>query len=93
MLLGLDTSAPAAPVRLGLRENAGQFALLVLITIGRNDEALAEFRAVAIAPEADVSNLAQAAWGLYMAGERGELPPAPAGYRYDATYALVPLSA
>ena len=28
-----------------------------------------------------------------MAGERGELPPAPAGYRYDATYALVPLSA
>ena len=28
-----------------------------------------------------------------MAGERGELPPAPAGYRYDATYALVPLTA
>ena len=27
-----------------------------------------------------------------MAGERGELPPAPAGYRYDDNYRLVPLS-
>jgi hypothetical protein len=28
-----------------------------------------------------------------MAGQRGGLPPAPAGYRYDATsYRLVPLS-
>lgn len=27
-----------------------------------------------------------------MAGERGELPPAPAGYRYDDNYTLVPLS-
>ena len=26
-----------------------------------------------------------------MAGERGELPPAPPGYRYDETYRLVPL--
>jgi hypothetical protein len=26
-----------------------------------------------------------------MAGQSGELPPAPAGYRYDATYRLVPL--
>jgi hypothetical protein len=26
-----------------------------------------------------------------MAGERGEFPPAPAGYRYDANYMLVPL--
>ncbi len=26
-----------------------------------------------------------------MAGQRGELPRAPAGYRYDATYRLVPL--
>jgi hypothetical protein len=27
-----------------------------------------------------------------MAGQRGELPPAPAGYRYDVNYTLVPLS-
>jgi hypothetical protein len=26
-----------------------------------------------------------------MAGERGEFPPAPAGYRYDDDYTLVPL--
>ena len=26
-----------------------------------------------------------------MAGERGEFPTAPAGYRYDANYMLVPL--
>jgi hypothetical protein len=26
-----------------------------------------------------------------MAGQSGQLPPAPAGYRYDATYRLVPL--
>ena len=25
------------------------------------------------------------------AGQRGELPKAPSGYRYDATYKLVPL--
>lgn len=25
------------------------------------------------------------------AGQRGELPPAPAGYRYDVNYRLVPL--
>jgi hypothetical protein len=27
-----------------------------------------------------------------MAGQSGELPPAPAGYRYDDNYTLVPLS-
>jgi len=27
-----------------------------------------------------------------MAGERGELPPAPAGYQYGDNYTLVPLS-
>jgi hypothetical protein len=27
-----------------------------------------------------------------MAGQLGEFPPAPAGYRYDANYMLVPLS-
>ena len=26
------------------------------------------------------------------AGQRGEFPPAPAGYRYDNNYMLVPLS-
>ncbi len=26
-----------------------------------------------------------------MAGQSGELPPAPAGYRYDDNYTLVPL--
>ncbi len=26
-----------------------------------------------------------------LAGQNGELPPAPAGYRYDDTYRLVPL--
>ena len=26
-----------------------------------------------------------------MAGERGEFPPAPPGYRYDENYMLVPL--
>lgn len=27
-----------------------------------------------------------------MAGQSGELPPAPAGYQYDENYTLVPLS-
>ena len=27
-----------------------------------------------------------------MAGQSGEFPPAPAGYRYDDNYTLVPLS-
>ena len=27
-----------------------------------------------------------------MAGQSGELPPAPAGYQYDVNYTLVPLS-
>jgi DNA-binding winged helix-turn-helix (wHTH) protein/tetratricopeptide (TPR) repeat protein len=39
---------------------------------GRVDEALTEFRAIAAAPESDISNLTQAAWGLYMAGELSE---------------------
>ena len=28
---------------------------------------------------------------LIMAGQSGQLPPAPPGYQYDATYRLVPL--
>jgi tetratricopeptide (TPR) repeat protein len=35
---------------------------------GRRTEALAEFRAMRDAPEADVTNLTDAAWGFYMAG-------------------------
>jgi hypothetical protein len=27
-----------------------------------------------------------------MAGQSGELPPAPVGYRYDVNYTLVPIS-
>ncbi len=39
---------------------------------GRRPEALAELRAVAAAPEADATNLTNAAWGLYMAHEVAE---------------------
>lgn len=39
---------------------------------GQRAEALAEFRAVAAALDADVVNLTDAAWGYYMAGERRE---------------------
>jgi DNA-binding winged helix-turn-helix (wHTH) protein/tetratricopeptide (TPR) repeat protein len=40
----------------------------VALEAGRRTEALAEFRAVRDAPEADVTNLTDAAWGFYMAG-------------------------
>jgi DNA-binding winged helix-turn-helix (wHTH) protein/tetratricopeptide (TPR) repeat protein len=40
----------------------------VALEAGRRSEALAEFRAVRDAPEADVTNLTDAAWGFYMAG-------------------------
>ena len=39
---------------------------------GMREEALAEFRAVSLAQDADVTNLTGAAWGLYMAGESAE---------------------
>jgi DNA-binding winged helix-turn-helix (wHTH) protein/tetratricopeptide (TPR) repeat protein/TolB-like protein len=39
---------------------------------GEREQALIEFRSVADASGADVANLAQAAWGLYMAGELEE---------------------
>jgi DNA-binding winged helix-turn-helix (wHTH) protein/tetratricopeptide (TPR) repeat protein len=39
---------------------------------GRREEALAEFHAVRDAPDADVTNLTDAAWGLYMSGETTE---------------------
>ncbi len=44
----------------------------VALEAGRRVEALAECRAVAVAPEADATNLTDAAWGLYMAGEPAE---------------------
>jgi tetratricopeptide (TPR) repeat protein len=44
----------------------------ISLDAGRRDEALVEFRAIAQAPGADASNLTQAAWGLYMAGELDE---------------------
>jgi DNA-binding winged helix-turn-helix (wHTH) protein/tetratricopeptide (TPR) repeat protein len=44
----------------------------IALEAGRREEALAEFRAAARAREADATNLATAAWGLYMAGEAGE---------------------
>ena len=40
----------------------------VALEAGRRTEALAEFRAMRDAPEADVTNLTDAAWGFYMAG-------------------------
>jgi DNA-binding winged helix-turn-helix (wHTH) protein/tetratricopeptide (TPR) repeat protein len=44
----------------------------ICLDAGSVDEALIEFRAVAAARESDVSNLTQAAWGMYMAGEGSE---------------------
>jgi DNA-binding winged helix-turn-helix (wHTH) protein/tetratricopeptide (TPR) repeat protein/TolB-like protein len=44
----------------------------VSLDAGRRAEALAQFRAVSVAAEADVTNLTDAAWGLYLAGQRAE---------------------
>jgi DNA-binding winged helix-turn-helix (wHTH) protein/tetratricopeptide (TPR) repeat protein/TolB-like protein len=44
----------------------------ICLDAGRIEEALTEFRAVPASPESDVTNLTQAAWGLYMAGESAE---------------------
>jgi DNA-binding winged helix-turn-helix (wHTH) protein/tetratricopeptide (TPR) repeat protein/TolB-like protein len=44
----------------------------ISLDAGRIDEALTEFRAVSAAPGSDVTNLTQAAWGLYMASESSE---------------------
>ncbi|PYQ24514.1 MAG: hypothetical protein DMF81_05115 [Acidobacteria bacterium] len=44
----------------------------VALEAGRRTEALTEFRAVRDAPEADVTNLTDAAWGFYMAGQPRE---------------------
>jgi DNA-binding winged helix-turn-helix (wHTH) protein/tetratricopeptide (TPR) repeat protein/TolB-like protein len=52
---------------------------------GRRDEALAAFRTVARAPEADATNVTDAAWGLYMAGQ-----PAEAGTLVERALSMDP---
>jgi tetratricopeptide (TPR) repeat protein len=47
----------------------------VALEAGRRGEALAEFRAVRDAPEADVTNITDAAWGFYMAGRPTDASP------------------
>lgn len=56
------------PEFLSRRLTLGRTAL----EVGRLEEALVEFRAVAAAPEADALNLTDAAWGFYMAGHAGD---------------------
>lgn len=52
------------PEFLRRRTNLGR----ILLESGLRADALREFRTVAVSRDADVTNLAQAAWGLYMAG-------------------------
>jgi tetratricopeptide (TPR) repeat protein len=59
---------PQGPGYLGQRAVLGRIAL----DAGRRHDALLELRGVAGSPEADVPNLVNAAWGLYMASETGE---------------------
>jgi DNA-binding winged helix-turn-helix (wHTH) protein/tetratricopeptide (TPR) repeat protein/TolB-like protein len=42
----------------------------IALDAGRRSEALAEFEAVAAASDADATNLSDAGWGFYMAGDR-----------------------
>jgi tetratricopeptide (TPR) repeat protein len=56
------------PAFLHQRASLGRIAL----EAGRREDALAEFKAVAGSPHADVPNLVNAAWGYYMAGEAGQ---------------------
>jgi tetratricopeptide (TPR) repeat protein len=44
----------------------------IALEAGRRVEGLAECRAVAESPDADVTNLTDSAWGLYMGGEAAE---------------------
>ena len=60
--------ARQGPRFLSERVNLGRVSL----EASARAEALVEFRAVAAAAEADVTNLTDAAWGLYMAGEAQE---------------------
>jgi len=61
------------PVR-GGPEFLRQRALLGRMSLdaGRREAALEEFQAVRDSPAADATNLTEAAWGFYMAGEPGE---------------------
>jgi DNA-binding winged helix-turn-helix (wHTH) protein/tetratricopeptide (TPR) repeat protein/TolB-like protein len=60
--------SPNGPEYLWQRSQLGRIAL----EVGRRGDALAEFRAVAAANDAEARNLTDAAWGLYMAGESNE---------------------
>lgn len=60
--------SPNGPEFLWQRSQLGRISL----EAGRVDEALLEFRAVAVASDAEARNLTDAAWGLYMAGEAAE---------------------
>jgi tetratricopeptide (TPR) repeat protein len=44
----------------------------ICLDAGRRDDALSEFRGMTSSPAADATNLAQAAWGVYIAGEPDE---------------------
>lgn len=57
--------SPNGPEYLWQRSQLGRIAL----EAGQRADALAEFRAVAAATDAEARNLTDAAWGLYMAGE------------------------
>lgn len=56
------------PRYLSQRTTLGRISL----EAGHRDEAIAEFAGVRDAAEADATNLTQAAWGFYMAGDREE---------------------
>jgi DNA-binding winged helix-turn-helix (wHTH) protein/tetratricopeptide (TPR) repeat protein len=57
----------AGPSLLRQRTDLGRISL----EAGRRDDAVSELRAVAASADADATNLTDAAWGLYMAGESG----------------------
>ena len=44
----------------------------ILTDAGQRDRAVALFRTIAADPRADVGNITEAGWGLYMAGERAD---------------------
>lgn len=58
----------AGPSLLRQRTDLGRVSL----EAGRRSEALVELRAVAASADADATNLTDAAWGVYMAGEAAE---------------------
>jgi tetratricopeptide (TPR) repeat protein len=60
--------APQGPGYLGQRAVLGRIAL----DAGRRREALQEFRAIGGSTDADVPNLVNSAWGLYMAEQKDE---------------------